>query len=277
MKFHRIYIVAVFCFLGWTNQVTSQTVRDRNSGAFVGNLTSFKHNVQGNVYAVDENTLNIENFHYDGAGPTDAYFWIGISGQEPNRLAKILNGMPVQNPSPSPSPSPWSRYTGQNILLQIPHGIKISKNLEWISFRSRSLSQDFGHIVIPKNLDVPQMRVLPGLSPLKHGVRSGNVTIVNSKTFDIPDLFYDGWAPDAFFWVGDRSTPDDKGIIIPNEKGNKDILTAYNGESIRLQLPNGLTVYDIRYLSIWCREYAIDFGNVLIPNDLWVPPLVGSS
>lgn len=33
---------------------------------------------QGNVYAIDESTLFIKNFAYDGTGP-DAFFWVGNS------------------------------------------------------------------------------------------------------------------------------------------------------------------------------------------------------
>lgn len=47
--------------------------------------------------------------------------------------------------------------------------------------------------------------------------RSGNVTLLDTKTLYIPNLHYDGSAPDAFFWVG-KGKPDRTGIKIPNEK-----------------------------------------------------------
>lgn len=38
--------------------------------------TIFILNFQGDVYAVDESTLFIKGFAYDGTGP-DAFFWVG--------------------------------------------------------------------------------------------------------------------------------------------------------------------------------------------------------
>lgn len=35
---------------------------------------------QGAVYAVDETTIFIKGFDYDGMAP-DAYFWVGVSKQ----------------------------------------------------------------------------------------------------------------------------------------------------------------------------------------------------
>ena len=123
-------------------------------------------------------------------------------------------------------------------------------------------------------MDLPKKRVLPEFSRLAHDLRSGNITIIDSKTFHIPDLYYDGLGPDAFFWVGYGPKPDENGIKIPNEKGSYDVLSGYNGESIVLQLPNDLTVHDINYLSMWCIEYKHDFGHVLIPDSLLVPPFI---
>ncbi|CAL4072795.1 unnamed protein product [Meganyctiphanes norvegica] len=262
MKVYSIYLSSVFCLLVWSGQGTAaQYLRDRNRGALVGKLSFLKHNVQGTVYAVDEDTLYIENFHYDGAGP-DAYFWVGRRGNLPNRLGKIVKDIAVEKASPLP------KFMGQNILLHMPHGIKATKDLKWFSVWSKSSGESFGHVMIPRSLDVPQQRVIPEFSRLAHDLRSGNITILDSKTFYVPDLYYDGLGPDAFFWVGYGAKPDNEnGVKIPDENGSYDVISGYNGESIVLTLPNDLTVYDINYLGVWCVEYAHDFGHVLIPKD----------
>lgn len=77
---------------------------------------------------------------------------------------------------------------------------------------------NFGDIKIPKNLQVPTRKVLPEFKRLAHGLRSGNITILDSKTFYIPNLHYDGAGPDAFFWVGTGDEPNTGGRKIPNEK-----------------------------------------------------------
>lgn len=43
---------------------------------------------QGTVYAVDESTLFIKDFAYDGTGP-DAFFWVGQS-QRPSPEGYII-------------------------------------------------------------------------------------------------------------------------------------------------------------------------------------------
>jgi hypothetical protein len=52
---------------------------------------------------------------------------------------------------------------------------------------------------------------------LAHGLRSDNITILDTKTFYIPNLHYDGTGPDAYFWVGRGSQPDMYGTKVPNE------------------------------------------------------------
>merc|ERR1719322_444996 len=51
-------------------------------GQFIGDFKTYQHGVSGQLYAVYEQTLRIENFNYDGKGP-DAYFIGGIKGSKP--------------------------------------------------------------------------------------------------------------------------------------------------------------------------------------------------
>lgn len=47
-------------------------------GRMIGPLQEFAHGIKGTAYAVDENTIFIKGFSYDGTGP-DAFFWVGNS------------------------------------------------------------------------------------------------------------------------------------------------------------------------------------------------------
>lgn len=60
---------------------------------------------------------------------------------------------------------------------------------------------DFGEVFIPPGLDVPRPRVLPEFKRLAHGLRSSNISVLDAKTFYIPNLHYDGAGPDAYFWL----------------------------------------------------------------------------
>lgn len=66
---------------------------------------------------------------------------------------------------------------------------------------------NFGDVFIPPGLDPPRPRVLPEFKRLAHGLRSGNISVLDAKTFYIPNLHYDGAGPDAYFWVGNGSEP----------------------------------------------------------------------
>lgn len=55
------------------------------------------------------------------------------------------------------------------------------------------------------------------------------------------------------------------------------MLRGYQGEDIEIQLPGNLTVYDIDWLAVWCVEYRHNFGHVVIPKDLDVPPALGQT
>lgn len=120
---------------------------------------------------------------------------------------------------------------------------------------------DFGEVLIPPMLDVPRPRVLPEFKRLAHGLRSGNISVLDAKTFYIPNLHYDGAGPDAYFWVGNGSEPNIMGIKVPNELGSYEVLRGYQGEDIEIQLPGNLTVCE--YLSSFFLKIFISF-NILI-------------
>jgi hypothetical protein len=101
---------------------------------------------------------------------------------------------------------------------------------------------------------------------------------LDEKTLEMRNFKYDGLGPDAFFIVGTQtasSRPNLKdGIPVPHPNSNKNIrksitdpnipvLTTHNGQTIQLHLPPGVKVSDIQWLSLYCRDFVIDFGNVL--------------
>ncbi|KAI9580438.1 hypothetical protein GQX74_010846 [Glossina fuscipes] len=73
------------------------------------------------------------------------------------------------------------------------------------------------------------------LKRLHHGV-SGDVYAVDSRTIFVKKFNYDGDAPD-----------------------------------ITLTLPEGKTLKDIKWFSVWCDEFAVNFGDVSIPSNLDFP------
>ncbi|KAL0134538.1 hypothetical protein PUN28_001371 [Cardiocondyla obscurior] len=240
-------------------------------GKLIGSLQEYAHGIKGKVYAVDDATIFIKGFCYDGTGP-DAYFWVGNTSQ-PNPDGYIV---PYPETDKDSDPRVLEAYNYTDIILRLPGGKRI-RDIKWLSVWCRRFTVDFGDVFIPSDLKVPKLQVLPEFSRLAHGLRSGNISILDSKTIYIPNLHYDGGGPDAYFWVGNGSEPSRFGIKVPNEQDKLVPLRAYQGEDIEIVLPGNLTVYDINWLAVWCVEYRHNFGHVLIPKDLDVPPALGQT
>lgn len=104
------------------------------------------------------------------------------------------------------------------------------------------------------------------LSELHHGV-SGDVFAVDSRTLFIKDFTYDGEGPAAYFYVGTSRAPNAQGAIrIRDERGSNGVLKRYRKKDITLTLPEGKTLCDIKWFSVWCDEFSVDFGSVIIPK-----------
>lgn len=73
---------------------------------------------------------------------------------------------------------------------------------------------NFGEALIPQGVDVPRSRVLPEFKRLAHGLRSSNISVLDARTFYIPNLHYDGAGPDAYFLVGNGSEPHVMGVKV---------------------------------------------------------------
>lgn len=82
-------------------------------GRLIGRLTQYAHGIRGTVYAVDESTVFVRGFAYDGTGP-DAYFWVGDTPQ----------------PSPEgilvPYPEDYTtRLVSSKMVIFFPFGISV--------------------------------------------------------------------------------------------------------------------------------------------------------
>ncbi|XP_050318920.1 protein Skeletor, isoforms B/C isoform X1 [Bactrocera neohumeralis] len=110
------------------------------------------------------------------------------------------------------------------------------------------------------------------LTRLHHGV-SGDVYAVDSRTLFIKNFNYDGEAPAAYFYVGSTAKPSNDGAQrLRDERGGVTALNRrYRNKDITLPLPDGKTLRDFKWFSVWCDEFAVNFGHVSIPGDLDFP------
>lgn len=110
-----------------------------------------------------------------------------------------------------------------------------------------------------------------------HGI-NGEVFMKDEKTLVIKGFTYDGAGPDAFFWAGTSQAPSSVGTILPYpfegkfydyEDQSAPILSKrFDGEEIVLTLPETLKATDIKWLSVWCRAFQVNFGDLSFPEDL---------
>ena len=54
---------------------------------------------------------------------------------------------------------------------------------------------------------------------------------------------------------------------MPDEKGSTQVLKAYRGQNLVLSLPSGKTLKNIKWLSVWCEEFEVNFGEVYLPDN----------
>lgn len=77
----------------------------------------------------------------------------------------------------------------------------------------------------------------------------------------------------AYFYVGNTNKPSNEGSYrLRDERGGTAALTRrYRNKDITLSLPEGVSLKDIKWFSVWCDEFAVNFGDVTIPSNLDFP------
>ncbi|XP_029659109.1 protein Skeletor, isoforms B/C isoform X3 [Formica exsecta] len=113
-------------------------------------------------------------------------------------------------------------------------------------------------------------KVIGKLSELHHGV-SGEVYAVDARTLFIKDFTYDGEGPAAFFYAGNSKGPGSNGFRVRDERGTTNVLKRYRKKDITLTLPDGKTLNNIKWFSVWCDEFSVNFGDVKIPRGFDYP------
>jgi hypothetical protein len=127
----------------------------QDDGVLIGELKTKQHGVKGKVFAVDEKTILIKNFEYDGAGP-DAFFWVGTSeapGNEGYILAHPFAGKFYKYDDDS-APILKERFDGtEDIKLTLPEDLNVT-DLKWFSVWCRLFSVNFGDLIFPENFSL---------------------------------------------------------------------------------------------------------------------------
>ena len=120
------------------------------------------------------------------------------------------------------------------------------------------------------------------ISQLTYHPLAGDLYAVDDNTLEFDTFTYDGQGPDAFFIIGLQTASDTPNLndayVVPYGSGpggrplsrnaysinDNDIpvLPRFDQERVQLKLPPGVQVSDVQWLSLFCRDFNIDFGNV---------------
>ncbi|XP_072047947.1 protein Skeletor, isoforms B/C-like [Amphiura filiformis] len=197
------------------------------------------------------------------------------------------NGWPALDENWSPQQFPSVSFTGKTVIVTLP-GEDTIFDVDYIGVWCRSVTQDFGHVLIPDlkamNIAVPPYVEDEGAyygadlgafsgdgagSTTLHGV-DGTVFAIDDTRIKIIGFSYDGAGPDAYIYVGSTPEPSADGMIAA-AGGSMEILGAYTNEDIIVTLPEGTTINDFKWISVWCRQAVANFGHVVIPDTFQAP------
>ncbi|XP_018791491.1 PREDICTED: protein Skeletor, isoforms B/C isoform X1 [Bactrocera latifrons] len=111
-----------------------------------GTFSRRSHNVSSSALEMlDSKTIRIKDFTYDGLGKR-TFFWTGVGAQPSSRGSKIPDEMGYLDPI--------RKYEKETITLELP-GDKTIFDIDWISIYDLSDNENYGHILIADNLNVP--------------------------------------------------------------------------------------------------------------------------
>jgi len=109
-----------------------------------------------------------------------------------------------------------------------------------------------------------------------HGIH-GKVYEIEERKIFIQDFEYDGAGPDAFFWIGNTPNVGEVGTILPHpfegkffeydDQSAPILAERFDKVNITLTLPEDKTVDDFKWLSVWCRQFSVNFGDVIFKTE----------
>jgi hypothetical protein len=229
----------------------------------LGHLTNGLHHVSGEVLAIDERTLLLKGFNYDGMSE-DGQFVLFKNVNNINGSLELLNDEDGSN-------SPLVQYRDMDVILTLRPATKLSQ-YKGLAIYCGKYNVNFGSVVFPQRMRLPrgarkttQPVFLGPLVNNSHNV-GGNVFRIDEQTILITRFTYDGLSPDGQFVLSSRSEIQEPLDIIGDERGNRGPLRKYDNQDIFINLNQGSTLNDYQGLSIYCAKYKLDFGHVFFSS-----------
>lgn len=62
----------------------------------------------------------------------------------------------------------------------------------------------------------------------------------------------------AYFFAGNTKSPSNAGFRIRDENGSGDVIRRYRKEGVTITLPEGKSLNNIKWFSVWCEEFEVN-------------------
>ncbi|OWA53816.1 putative Protein Skeletor, isoforms B/C [Hypsibius exemplaris] len=247
-------------------------VRRRSTPVALGQLTNGQvHNTTGTVFRVDDNTILITRFTYDGMSP-DGQF---ILTRKPNVISEPADIVGDERGNLGP----LRKYFGQDVFINLNQGSSL-KDYTGFAVYCAKYKLDFGHVFFPaadkpapafslmsSKVNMKNAKKLGSFLTLGHNV-TGELYALDEQTLFLKNLTYDGTSNDGRFVLSKSQEIEEPLERLGDEWGSKDGILGYDGKNIVLRLNPGTKLSDYKALSIYCADYKLDFGHVIFGQDL---------
>ena len=209
------------------------------------------HNVEGVATIIDEHTIQIEHFNYDGQAPL-VYFYLGAD----NTYSAFANGLGLE-------PLLNRAYNDESLTLTLPEGETLD-DYGAISVWCAQFHVNFSSAAFaPPAQPYARTGQVARLVTFYHTVY-GAVRIVNDHLLHATHFTFDGGGPAVYFYLGATNTYTGfrEGIgLLPQ------LNTPYVDASRVLELPAGESMDAYHAVSVWCAAVSVDFGSNTFMNE----------
>ncbi|KXZ75655.1 uncharacterized protein LOC103314560 isoform X2 [Tribolium castaneum] len=232
-------------------QGSSEVMLEPNMTTFMRTVDGFSNQLlgvtSGKIVITGNNTLHLTNFSFDGK-VSDAHFIVGKGTVSENGTF-----VPFSESSDNLPP-----LDNEDIDLTLPNNLTVI-DIDWLAIFSPTTQENLGFVLLTKTVQSS-----PQTFSFDNDVISGPVLLLDKKTLFIPNFRYKGDHKNVRFWVGNGSEPSSDGIALSDEKNSSESLGPYQGQNVKLHLPESLSTDNIDYLAVWSIDEAVSLGYVPI-------------
>ena len=241
----RQWLLSSLVIAGLIVAVVPAALAEYPRAGWSAELATYFHDVSGTVTIIDDRTLLVEHFTFDGGGPA-VYFYLGATDSN----VDFENGLQLD-------PKLDRAYNDESLTLTLPPGETLD-GYGAISVWCALVSANFGSgPFVSPGLPYDRRGWIADI-PLGEHDAEGLVTIINHRILFVEHFYYDGRGPLVYFTLG---AMDKRSAYIDGLWLMPELVRAYSDESLVLTLPDGQTMDDWGAISVWCAEFNANFSS----------------